>query len=186
MINKKKEYIKKIEREQEILKDEDGKSIINIKIEKEDDILSPFSMDKPIISNELAEFLDHHLRPMVIKNGIHLQVYSLNKLEKEKEYESAIRNYYKNVLLEKNREIKKNKIISLFMLIFGTLILTLSIIFSFFERLTIVASIIDIIAWVFIWEAVDLHFLQRPKIELEELKAFEMINSKITFKNLDN
>ena len=51
----------------------------------------------------------------------------------------------------------------------------------FFENLVIFASIIDIIAWVFLWEAVDLYVLQRPKIEMEELRDYEMANALITF-----
>ena len=74
-----------------------------------------------------------------------------------------------------------NKIISIVMGRVGTIILTLSIVFSFFENLVIFASIIDIIAWVFLWEAVDLYVLQRPKIEMEELRDYEMANALITF-----
>ena len=182
MLYKKKEYIKKLKEQYQVILDDEGRSFININIDKEEDILSSFNTDKPIISSSLAEFINNQLRPMVIKNGIHINFNcsEVVKVEEDK-YKEAIRNYYNHDLIDKNREISRNKIISIVMGIVGTIILTLSIVFSFFENLVIFASIIDIIAWVFLWEAVDLYVLQRPKIEMEELRDYEMANALITF-----
>ena len=182
MLDKKKEYIKKLKEQYQVILDDEGRSFININIDKEEDILSSFNTDKPIISSSLAEFINNQLRPMVIKNGIHINFNcsEVVKVEEDK-YKEAIRNYYNHDLIDKNREISRNKIISIVMGIVGTIILTLSIVFSFFENLVIFASIIDIIAWVFLWEAVDLYVLQRPKIEMEELRDYEMANALITF-----
>ena len=182
MLDKKKEYIKKLKDQYQVILDDEGRSLININIDKEEDILSSFNTDKPIISSSLAEFINNQLRPMVIKNGIHINFNcsEVVKVEEDK-YKEAIRNYYNHDLIDKNREISRNKIISIVMGIVGTIILTLSIVFSFFENLVIFASIIDIIAWVFLWEAVDLYVLQRPKIEMEELRDYEMANALITF-----
>ena len=182
MLDKKKEYIKKLKEQYQVILDDEGRSFININIDKEEDILSSFNTDKPIISSSLAEFINNQLRPMVIKNGIHINFNCSEVVKSEEDkYKEAIRNYYNHDLIDKNREISRNKIISIVMGIVGTIILTLSIVFSFFENLVIFASIIDIIAWVFLWEAVDLYVLQRPKIEMEELRDYEMANALITF-----
>ena len=182
MLYKKKEYIKKLKEQYQVILDDEGRSFININIDKEEDILSSFNTDKPIISSSLAEFINNQLRPMVIKNGIHINFNCSEVVKSEEDkYKEAIRNYYNHDLIDKNREISRNKIISIVMGIVGTIILTLSIVFSFFENLVIFASIIDIIAWVFLWEAVDLYVLQRPKIEMEELRDYEMANALITF-----
>ena len=182
MFNKKKEYINKIKKEYEIVKDEEGRSLIEIKVDNKDSVLSSFSTKEAIISNELAEFINHQLRPMTLTNGIHLNLVCDDITDEEKKiYDSAIRNYYKHELIEKNRELTRNKVLVWVMGILGTIILAVSILLSVLEKLTIFASVIDIVAWVLLWEAVDLHIFQRPKIEIEELKAYEIANSIITY-----
>lgn len=182
MFNKKKEYINKIKKEYEIVKDEEGRSLIEIKVDNKDSVLSSFSTKEAIISNELAEFINHQLRPMTLTNGIHLNLICDDITDEEKKiYDSAIRNYYKHELIEKNRELTRNKVLVWVMGILGTIILAVSILLSVLEKLTVFASVIDIVAWVLLWEAVDLHIFQRPKIEIEELKAYEIANSIITY-----
>lgn len=182
MFNKKKEYINKIKKEYEIVKDEEGRSLIEIKVDNKDSVLSSFSTKEAIISNELAEFINHQLRPMTLTNGIHLNLVCDDITDEEKKiYDSAIRNYYKHELIEKNRELTRNKVLVWVMGILGTIILAVSILLSVLEKLTIFASVIDIVAWVLLWEAVDLHIFQRPKIEIEELRAYEIANSIITY-----
>lgn len=104
MFNKKKEYINKIKKEYEIVKDEEGRSLIEIKVDNKDSVLSSFSTKEAIISNELAEFINHQLRPMTLTNGIHLNLICDDITDEEKKiYDSAIRNYYKHELIEINR-----------------------------------------------------------------------------------
>ena len=185
MFNKKKEYIDKIKKEYEIVKDEEGRSLIEIKVDNKDSVLSSFSTKEAIISNELAEFINHQLRPMTLTNGIHLNLICDDITDEEKKiYDSAIRNYYKHELIEKNRELTRNKVLVWVMGILGTIILAVSILLNVLERLTVFASVIDIVAWVLLWEAVDLHIFQRPKIEIEELRAYEIANSIITYNEI--
>lgn len=43
MFNKKKEYINQLKKEYEIVKDEDGRSLIEIRVDNKDSVLSSFS-----------------------------------------------------------------------------------------------------------------------------------------------
>lgn len=96
------DYLKKLKKDYQIELDENGRSLIDVTVRDENSILSSFSSKNPIISNELVEYLDYKLSPSVIKNGLHMDI-KCESIEKENEmvYESAIKNYYKDLLITK-------------------------------------------------------------------------------------
>lgn len=174
------EYIKKIIKEEE----KTDKTTIDIRIRNEDDILSPFCSDKLVISPSLAEYIESRITRYNVKKGIVLNIYCKDIDNNEKEiYDIAIRNRYKEKLIEAQRDIHKNNITAVVFLIVGLLILVFSILSKVFIENAIWAEVIDIIAWVFIWESVEFKFIQRIPLSFARVKAYELINAKINFIN---
>ena len=66
------------------------------------------------------------------------------------------------------------------MLIIGIVVIAVSVFFYVFSH-NIVGEIIDIVAWVFVWEAVDLFFFRSPILIREKLKCKHFIEAEITY-----
>ncbi len=47
----------------------------------------------------------------------------------------------------------------------------------------VILNMIDVFAWVFTWEAVDIFFFQRPKLHKEQQRNAAAIDAKIIFVN---
>lgn len=159
-----------------------NKSVINISINNKEDILSPFANDKAIISRDLVEFLDYKLSPVIIKKDLHIKISCQNLSDDEKKlYEQAIKNYYEELYFIKKREVYQKTLISLILLMIGVLVIILTIILEETGENIIKARVNDIIAWVFVWEAVDIFFFQRPKVSFDKRKSQKMMNATIEY-----
>lgn len=181
-IKSKKEYIKNLIRENNLKTDKNGKNLINININDNSNILSSFSKDKPLISNDLSEYINKETYPLNLKNGLHININSNEISENDKTlYKQAIINYYENDLINSYRKNKRMIIISLIFLLLGIIVLSISLIVSNNNDHIIASQVYDIIAWVFVWEATDIFFLQKPEINHKAKISFEIINSEITF-----
>ena len=164
------------------LTDENGKRYIPVSVRVEDSILSPFSpKGNPTISGEFAEFLDSQYTEMKGGDKLHIDI-ECDTIDDDERglYEGAIRSYYKAEEMRKTKELARNNFIALIMLIIGIIVLTTSVIFYVFSH-EIVGEIIDIVAWVFVWEAVDLFFLRSPILIRERQKCKHFIEAEITY-----
>ena len=161
---------------------------INITIYKDDEVLSPFSDNgTETITSELAEYIKHSAKSTNPKHKQNITIFSknLNDTQKEK-YAMAIKNYFSRELAETKRMLKRNTITSI---IFGLIsILTFLFHFSFIEKLNIstLKELILIFGWVFLWEAIDLLFIQGYKLRILKYRYKNIVNAKISFKELNS
>lgn len=182
-IQKMREVKKQSKIKDNISYDSENRAIVPISVENDDGFLSPYSIKgEEIISQDVANFLEDNIAGNPLKNGLHLQIQgkTIDDME-EKRYENGIRNYYRKKVLDANRDLKRNAIASLIMFLIGCLILTLYLVIEFSNSHHILAGIIDIAAWVFVWEAVDLFLIQRKLLKLKAIRYYELFNSKISF-----
>jgi hypothetical protein len=164
------------------LLDENGKRYIPVSVRVEESILSPFSpKGNPTISSEFAEFLDSQYTEMKANDQLHIDI-ECDTIDDEERvlYEGAIRSYYRAEEVKKTKEIIRNNFIALIMLIIGIVVIAVSVFFYVFSH-NIVGEIIDIVAWVFVWEAVDLFFFRSPILIRERLKCKHFIDAEITY-----
>lgn len=167
-------------------RDENNRRIIRLNVADDSNFLSPFAVKgNPLISSETAEFLNINIKHNLKDSGVKLIISSDEIDETEKVvYETAIRNYYRYGFAEKAKELRRNLLSSIIMLVFSACIFALAIIL---ERTTqtsaVILNMIDVFAWVFTWEAVDLFFLQRPKLYKEQSRNAAAIGAEIVFTN---
>lgn len=163
--------------------DENGRRLVKIGLSKGYDLLSPLSPNgEPCITEEVAQFIEHstkHLRPDA---SLHFAFEGASISNNEKKiYTSAIHNYYHNEFTEIVRELQKNMAQTIIMVAVSAVIFAINIFLKNSGENQVVYNIIDIIAWVFAWEATDIFFLQRPAMRLRRLRLYNIIQSTITF-----
>lgn len=162
--------------------DEHNRYVIDLTINDDASFLSPFSGENKVISSEVASYLDNAIKFVPAKLDISLHIKALNINEEEKIiYMQAIKNYYRNIMTQLNNELIFNLIVSLSMFFIGVIVIAIMIILSSRGLNEIWDVVLEIIGWVFIWEAVDKFFFERRKLKLEILKAKQFINAKIIF-----
>lgn len=167
-------------------RDENNRRIIRLNVADDSNFLSPFAVKgNPLISSETAEFLNINIKHNLKDSGVKLIISSDEIDETEKAvYETAIKNYYRYEFTETAKELRRNLFSSIIMLIFSAFIFALAIIL---ERTTqtsaVIRNMIDVFAWVFTWEAVDIFFFQRPKLYKEQKRNAAAIGAEIVFTN---
>lgn len=155
---------------------------IDVVIENESSILSPFSGKNHLISQDLADYLEERIDVRLLKEEITINLIC-DSIDAEEEiiYQKAIHNSYLEKYEAAKRENKKNRVISLSMLFIGSVILTIGLILGQHSRNSVLLEIYDIVAWVFIWEAVDLMFFRNGLLRVNSKKYKALANSTIIY-----
>ena len=90
-------------------------------------------------------------------------------------------NSYRVKALESDRRLKRNAALALVMALLAAAILALYVCLELYSAGYVLLELIDITAWVFMWEAVDLFFLQRPVLKAEQIRAYRLFDAEISF-----
>lgn len=176
---------KQVELSKKTRKGKSEKCVIDLNVKNDDDFLSPFSnIGKPVISEDVALFLENSANAYHPKSEIELNVYGDCISEEEHDdYENAIRNYYSLKFSDAARCVTRKGFISLIFTIIGIVGLALMVIMSELGAGSIWVECVDIFAWVFIWEAVDQFFIERNGVLLNMNRYYSFTRAKISFKN---
>lgn len=168
-----------------LARDEDNRLIVNLSIKNDDGFLSPYSLKgEPQLAGETAEFLEHSIKNTKHTDDISFHVHSSVIDENEQvEYKQAIKYYYTHEITEVKIKMKRNAISSVLMILLGILVFALRIIFSSVFPNEIFLSVLDVVAWVFVWEATDLFFFRRTELRQELLQYLKIYTADIKFIN---
>ena len=163
-------------------RDADGRVIVEMMVSDDTSFLSPFAKkDAPVISSDVATFLENSLQTVAPKEQLCLHVYSDCIDDDEKVvYNGAIHRYYSDSLSSVTREYKRNWIIALVLFLLGMATIAVSIIVGRFGR-EIWMEAIDIVAWVFCWEAVDMAFFKTRSLSINKKRYSAMSKMTIQF-----
>lgn len=165
-------------------KDDDGRVIINMVVKDDSGFLSPFSEnDAPSISSEVAEFLENETKTMLPRQLLTLRIKSncIDDVEKEL-YIRAINEYYTRTYIVNEKEIKRNNVLSVILFITGLIILTIAIAFSNI----IWSEVLDIAAWVFLWETVDVAVFKIRYQKMQRYRYLSFLSMKIEYYDIND
>ncbi len=168
-------------------RNESGDIIINMVVNDDNDFLSPYSSEcTPIISEGVSNFLESSVQVVPPKETFVLQVQS-NCIDDEEKiiYKEGIKQYYSNLLITTKRELRRNFVISLILALMGIATLVLAQIFENFLKTVIWAEVIDIAAWVFLWECVDILTFKVRNLRLNSKRYLAFSTMKIEFLTID-
>jgi len=173
-------------KDKEFDEDEEGRAIVTINITDADTLLSTYNDDgKEIISEETATFINNVTKPIPPRQDIHLMIacdsYTSSK---EEVYKNAIINYYQHEFAHRENKLRNNSIISMMLLFLGIVFFTALYFVGRWNDEHVFYLLLEVVSWVFAWEAVDQLVLQRNMIRFMQKKELQIIFAKITFKKL--
>ena len=138
---------------------------IDVKVENSNQVFSKYNYNKDDTLN--YEFCDHLLnnaKLMPSTSDMKIRIHSSENLDASK-VKNALKSHFSRDYAETKLDLLKTKITALTSLILGILSLAILIIFyNVFDNFYI-TTIIEIIAWVFVWEAADKFFYDRTQIK---------------------
>lgn len=164
-------------------RDADGRVIIRMTVKDDTDFLSVFSAgDAPVISSEVAEFLEACTHSVLPKEPLTLKIHSdcIDDNEKE-EYRQAIREHYTERYIANNRELKRNALIALLLALTGILILASAFLIEYRTGSAFWTEVVDIAAWVFLWEAVDISVFRSRELRIKRSRYLSFLSMNIEY-----
>ena len=165
--------------------DEEGRVIIEVKVTDPEYLLSPYKEEQEIISSETATFIDNLVKSAPKDKDLHLKLSCKSYTpDKSDMYKRAIENYYVNEFSDKDRQLEHNLFMAIIMLILGVVGFSLLYFLDVWGAPWIICDLVDVAAWVFVWETVDLLMIRRVYIKLQQKKDLKIIFAKMTFKDV--
>ncbi len=167
-------------------RDSNGRVIIDMQVTDDDNFLSVFSKKgTQVISAEVAGFIESSIQTVNPKESLCLRVYSDCIDDNEKVvYEKAIRKYYSDCHANAKQGSKTNLIISAILAFIGIALLAFSIIVGEIGS-AIWMEAVDIVAWVFCWEAVDVVAFKNRSLKINSLKYKALSEMQIEFYSIN-
>lgn len=167
----------------EIERDDEGRAVIGMTVVNDDDFLSDYSLSaNPSVNPEIADYLNESVMALPPQTPLHVKIHSDCIDEDEQSvYTCAIRGYYERRYRETAVSLKHNATISLVMLLIGILALAVGVSVSLFTLIPVLGETLDIFAWVFIWEAVDLFFLERKLLKIKQSRHMRFYEAVIEY-----
>lgn len=156
---------------------------INVSVSDDSQFLSPLSeIGKPVISSEVAEFLENSAKEYAPPQALRLTISSKCIDEDEKpKYCQAIRNHFSLKLSDTKREIKRKSVLSLVFFVVGIIALAAMLFLRAKNIGDVWTECVDIFAWVFLWEAVDQFFIERSNLILREKRLKNFVEMEIIY-----
>lgn len=167
--------------------DASGNAIINMTVEDDSGFLSAFSEgETPVISEEVANFIESRAEALRPRDGVTLHIHSNCIDDNEKQvYDHAIREYYTERYIGNARHLRRNAVVAITLAVFGILVLAFSLFLGSQGDSILWSEVIDIVAWVLLWEAVDISVFQSHILRLCRLRYLACINMKIEYVETD-
>lgn len=166
--------------EQGFVCDGEERAIINVGAENYDDIFSPYCYKGgDTLSPTLVDYLQQKSNTIPLDYDLTIRFHVKNANEqKRKEIQAAVKENYRSDTLGIERKMHRTTMFSLWFVLFG-IIFTIIYLFTVDFIPIAVSYIIDIMAWIFLWEGVDAFFLDRRHMQIDRIKALRLGTAKI-------
>ncbi len=154
--------------------DSEGDAIINVKACDSEHIFSQFNFDSnEKLNPELEEYIVDKAKSVPLNKDIKIKIYTEKEADQQ-EVASALKNNFKKDYWMTKEELKRTLVFSLIMFLVGTaFLISLLFMHKFFYN-NYLEIVLEIVAWVFIWEAVDSFFLQRSLLKRVKLRYLKL------------
>lgn len=168
-------------------RDEKGRVLITMLVKDDSHFLSEFSKtETPIISDAVADFLEDSTHSLLPNEKYVLTIES-NCIDEDEKilYERAIKEYYTERYVVSERELRRNRIIAGVLSLSGMAVLGISILLDTVFNHMLWSEMINIVAWVLLWEAVDIIVFQSRSLKMKRLKYLAFISMELQYQQLD-
>ena len=165
------------------LKINDNEAYISIKVDKYDNIISPYSLDeRPSLKGEFLDEIEHRASIIPLDYPLVLEIHNNNFTAEEKiMVRKLIKNHFTFLAINKEFEIKRLKRKSLYLIIAGILTFIISmlvynidIMFPFFE-------ILNFITWYSVWECGELVIFDQDGLKEQLIKYKHLSKIRVLY-----
>lgn len=163
--------------------DAEGRAIIPMTVRDDSDFLSPFSEGAvPLIGADVAEYLEEKTEDLPRGAELILQIRSncIDPVEQEA-YQLGVREFYLIRYLSVRRELRRNLVLAVTLAAAGMLLLLLALLIDARLGSPYWTELTDIVAWVFVWEAVDVLVFGSHELRTQKQRCLSFIDMKIEF-----
>ena len=166
--------------------DKDGRAIIEVGAENYDDIFSPYCYKGgDTLSLELVEYLKKQSGTIPLDYDLNIRFNVKNADEqKRKEIQMAVKENYEIDVLGIEQKIRGLNIMAFSLISLGVLFMVAYLILINFVPIS-ATYLIDILAWVFIWEGVRAFMMDKNELKIAELKSLRLASAKVTIKEFE-
>ena len=145
----------------------EGDAIINVKVTDKHQVFSNYNYESDEkLNNDLGEFIYDKARFVSPNKDIRIKIFSTQEIG-QSEVEEAIKNHYKKDYVEAKNKMRRNLIFSIIMLTIGLLAFASLLVMHEVAYNIYLEIVLEIMTWVFIWEAVDSFCLRRVGLRHE-------------------
>jgi hypothetical protein len=158
-------------------------TVIDMTVKNDDDFLSVFSSgEAPVISSAVADFLENSVENMYPTQKVELHIHSdcIDSLEEEV-YRKAIHKYYDEKYEYNRKRLWYNKMLTLILGGIGVIILAIAVYLGYHFNNPVWAEVIDIVAWVFVWEAVDIGVFQNHSLRINRRRYLVLSTANVVY-----
>ncbi|MBP3630599.1 MAG: hypothetical protein J6J23_03825 [Clostridia bacterium] len=168
--------------------DEEDEVTINIKSNCDEQIFSSYNFDnKTSINSELSNYIWDNAKLAPLYKSYKLQIYCKENID-EKDVKLALQSHYRREYIELKDEFNKTRFFSFACLLLGVLSILSLIVLINLSAHYIITTIMEIVAWVFVWESVDSFFLKSSNQKRTLIRLMRLYSAKIIIKTnaIDN
>jgi hypothetical protein len=178
----------KIDIDDEIILDEDGRATIEVKLQTTQDLFSRYAYkDYDILNNDLDEFIEDRAAfiPLDYELSIHFYTNQIEHLDQEK-IEKAVKARYINEYVEERETLRRTTSFSLLLAALGFVFLLILLGLERFEIPTLFRFVFEVATWVFFWGTLEHFFMERPKQLRNVQRKMKLFNAKVKIYKLEN
>ena len=136
-------------------------SVIDVKIDAKEQLYSAYSYSGDKLNSEFGDYVFEKAKDVPFKDDITIRIHSDDHIDAD-EASRALKSHYRAAYREAKKSVGHTTLVACIMTVLGIIALTALILLNRFTDNFYITSIVEIAAWVFVWEAVDYFFLQRP------------------------
>lgn len=185
-INDLTSQLKNIENSDGFLCDEDGRGIVNIGAENYDDIFSPYCYKGgDTLSFEMVEYLmeKQEIIPLDYDLTLRFNIKDASE-DKRKEIQMAVKKNFENDIHAVDQRLQRISSLSFWFCVIGAILTAIYLVATKFFP-TEITYLMDIMAWVFVWEGVSTYFLDRREMRINKIKSLRLAAAKIEVKEFE-
>lgn len=163
--------------------DDDGKAYISTKVSSIHDIISEHSIkDYEWVNPEFINYVEGMAYYIPVEESIVLEICGHKFSEKEQALiKRVLTQYFGLKLGDAIIDINNMKRKANILLIFGIISILLFMLLNIINVIPTLAEIIVLGLWFFLWEYLDLRFLDGSELSVKKLEAAQLANVKIVF-----
>ena len=157
----------------------DDSVTINVKSKDHEQIFSEYNYEnKTNLNPNLCDYLWNNAKLAPLDKSLTIKIFDNSNLNKD-EVESAIKTHYRREYIETKDQLKKINLFTLACMLIGVLFLVALVFLHKLADNYYLDIIMEIVAWVFIWEAVDRFFLEAPRVKRKCMRIQQLYDAKV-------